>query len=101
HGVVLQDVKITDARVDLELSGFIGRLVVNEVDVSAFVRETLDQRHPERAMLRATDLEELRAAWAMVVERADATLARARALPAPSLDLSVDGEYSYLETLRH
>ena len=33
--------------------------------------------------------------------RAAATLERARALPAATLDESVDGEWSYLQTLRH
>lgn len=102
HGVVLQNVKITDAWVnDVDISGLVGRLVVNEVDVTAFVREELDKRHPERRMLVATDPDGLRAAWAMIEERAAATLVRARGLPAAALDESVDGEWSYLQTLRH
>jgi hypothetical protein len=102
HGVMLQNVKITDAWVnDVEVSGLVGHLVVNEVDVTAFVREELDKRHPERRMLRATDAEGLRAAWAMIEERASATVDRARALPTAALDESVDGEFSYLQTLRH
>jgi hypothetical protein len=102
HGVMLQNVKITDAWVnEVDISGMVGRLVVNEVDVSAFVRDELDRRHPERRMLTATDLEGVRAAWAMAEERADATVARARDLPPADLDASVDGEYSYLQTLRH
>jgi len=99
---MLQNVKITDAWVnDVEISGLVGRLVVNEVDVSDFVRQELDRRHPERRMLVATDPEGVRTAWEMIEQRANATLARARALPAAALDESVDGEYSYLQTLRH
>jgi hypothetical protein len=102
HGVILQHVKITDAWVqDVDISGLVGRLVVNEVDVTAFVAQELDRRHPERRLLVASDRDGLRAAWAMIEERVDATLARARALPAAALDESVDGEYSYLQTLRH
>jgi hypothetical protein len=102
HGVMLQNVKITDAWVhDVDISGDIRRLVVNEVDVTDFVREELDRRHPERLMLRATDPDGLRAAWAMTQERASATVARARALPSAALDQSVDGEFSFLQTLRH
>jgi DinB superfamily/Pentapeptide repeats (8 copies) len=102
HGVVLQNVKITDAWVDdVDLSGRIRRLVVNEVDVTDFVREELDKRHPERRMLAATDVAGLRAAWAMIEERALATVARARALPPAALDESVDGEFSFIQTLRH
>jgi hypothetical protein len=102
HDVGLRDVKITDTFVhNLEISGVVGRLVVNEVDVSAFVREELDRRQPERKMLRAKDADGLRAAWAMIEARTDATLERAKALPTASLDVSVDEEWSYLQTLRH
>jgi hypothetical protein len=52
-------------------------------------------------MLRAADVEGLRAAWAMITARADATVARARRLPAAALDESVDGEFSFVQTLRH
>jgi hypothetical protein len=102
HGVVLENVKITDAWVrDVDISGDVRRLIVNEVDVTDLVREELDKRHPERRMLAATDAEGLRAAWARIEERASATVARARALPPAALDESVDGEFTYLQTLRH
>jgi hypothetical protein len=52
-------------------------------------------------MLSATDADGLRAAWAMIQERAAATVDRARALPETELDASVDGEFSFLQTLRH
>lgn len=81
HGVMFQNVKITDAWVNnVDLSGLVGRLVVNEVDVTAFVQQELDKRHPER-MLAAPDADGLRAAWAMIEERAQATLERAQSLP--------------------
>ena len=102
HSVELIDVKITDAWVNnVEISGLIGTLKVNEVDVSAFVRGELDKRYPERRMLSATDVEGLRAAWAMIDEQAQATVDRARALPETALDESIDGEFSFLQTLRH
>jgi hypothetical protein len=102
HGVMLQDVKITDAWVNnVEISCLLGSLVVNEVDVSGYVRAELDRRHPERRMLAARDADGLRDAWSLITERASATLTRARALPEPKLHESVDGEWSYLDTLRH
>jgi hypothetical protein len=102
HGVMLQDVKVTDAWVNnVEISCLLGSLVVNEVDVSDYVRAELDRRHPELRMLRATTADGLRDAWRMIEERADATLARARKLPEEKLHESVDGEWSYVETLRH
>ena len=102
HGVMLQNVKITDAWVNnLEISCLLGSLIVNEVDVSSYVRTELQRRHPELAKLRATDVDGLRDAWRMIEERANTTLARARALPEAKLHESVDGEWSYVETLRH
>jgi hypothetical protein len=102
HGVMLQNVKITDAWVNnLEISCLLGSLIVNEVDVSGYVRAELDRRHPELRMLRAGDAAGLSDAWRMIEARADATLARARALPEATLHESVDGEWSYVETLRH
>jgi hypothetical protein len=95
-------VKITDAWVDdVDLSGRIRRLIVNEVDVTDVVRDELDKRHPERRMLVATDVAGLRAAWTMTEERARATVVRAQALPPVALDESVDGEFSFIQTLRH
>jgi hypothetical protein len=102
HGVMLQNVKITDAWVNnLEISCLLGSLTVNEVDVSAYVRAELNKRHPELQMLRATDVDGLRDAWHMIESLANATLERARALPEAKLFESVDGEWSYTDTLRH
>ena len=102
HGVMLTNVKVTDAWVhDVEISCLLGSLIVNEVDVSGYVRAELERRHPELQMMRATDVDGLRNAWRMIEVRCDATLARARALPESKLHESVDGEWSYVETLRH
>lgn len=102
HGVVLSDVRISDAWVaGLDISGMIDRLTVNGVDVTQFVKDELDRRHPERLLLTPRDPDEARAAWAMIEERAAATVERARRLPPEQLDERVDGEWSYLETLRH
>jgi hypothetical protein len=100
--VGLRDVKVVDSHVDgLDISGYVDSLVVNGVEVAGFVEEELNRRHPERAMLRPQSAEAAREAWAMVQERAAATVERARALPPAALDESVDEEFSYLETLRH
>jgi hypothetical protein len=102
HGVLLRNVKITDAWVDnVNISCLLGRVTINEVDVSAYVRSELERRFPELRALRATDADGLRAAWRIVEDRANATLERARALPEEKLHESVDGEWSYVDTLRH
>lgn len=102
RGVDLSGVKISDAYlVDVEVSGHVQGVTINGVDVTAYVEQQLDERHPIRTLLRASDPEGLRRAWSAVREMAEATLERARRLPAEKLDESVDHEWSYLQTLRH
>src|SRR5260370_14659422 len=49
----LRQVKITDSwLVDVSLSGLVGNLVVNDVDVTAFLEGELDRRYPQRVQLR-------------------------------------------------
>lgn len=102
HGAFLIDTKVTDAWVhSLDLSGNIQSLVVNGVEVAGFVEAELERRHPELGYLNSKDVPGLQRAWAKVQEIAAATLDTARRLPLSVLDESVDGEYSYLQTLRH
>lgn len=55
---MLQNVKITDTWVDnLDISGRVESLIVNGVDVTAFVEQELDKRHPELRTLAATDVD--------------------------------------------
>jgi hypothetical protein len=67
----------------------------------AQVRGELDRLHPERVLLRPTDLAGVRAAMDLVDEMWAPTLARARGLPRKRLHERVEGEYSFVETLRH
>jgi hypothetical protein len=76
-------------------------VVVNGVDVMPFVDAELDRRHPGRALRHATDPAGLRAAWAALESTWAETVARVGALPAGSADASVDGEWSFAQTLRH
>ncbi len=102
HGAFLIATKVTDAWVhSLDLSGNIQSLVVNGVEVATYVRDELERRHPELGYLDSKDVPGLQHAWAKVQEIAAATLDTARRLPPEMLDESVDGEYSYLQTLRH
>jgi Pentapeptide repeats (8 copies) len=49
----LRGVKVVDAwLVDTNISGLVGNLTVNDVDVTAFVEAELDRRNPERARVR-------------------------------------------------
>jgi hypothetical protein len=77
------------------------RLLVNGVDVVPLVDAELDRRFPGRELRTADDPEGLRAAWAALERTWAATVERATAMPAGTLDASVDGEWSFTETLRH
>lgn len=99
----LRQVKITDSwLVDVSLSGLVSNLVVNDVDVTAFVEGELDRRHPERVQLREMrTADDYRAMWDTIERLWAATVARAGRLPEPALHQRVDGEWSFVETLRH
>lgn len=76
-------------------------LRINGVDVVPFVEAELNRRFPGRAERRAADPESLRAAWAALERTWAATLERAATMPAGTVDVSVDGEWSFAQTLRH
>ena len=99
----LHQVKITDSwLIDVSLSGLVGNLVVNDVDVTAYVEGELDKRHPERAQLRATRTADgYRAMWDTIENLWSQTVARAGRLPGPALEQRVGDEWSFVETLRH
>jgi hypothetical protein len=95
--IVIKDAWIENVRIEGRLDG----LVVNGVDVTAYVEAELDRRHPERLALQPEDGEALRQAWSEATERTEAMVERGRQLPGPLLDESVDDEYSFIQTLRH
>ena len=71
------------------------------VDVAPFVDAELDRRQPDRARMRPTDPDGFRAAWDIVERLWTGTVDRARGLNPDLLHESVDGEWSFIETLRH
>lgn len=101
-GVVMRGVDLTGADLDAPwlLDGE-SALRVNGVDVAPFVEAELNRRFPGRALQRAADPEGLRAAWAVLEKTWAATLARVESMPAGTVDISVDGEWSFAQTLRH
>ncbi len=99
--VNLSDVTISHAwLVDVEVDAFIDRVVINGVDVTAFVNER-DRWYPLRTVLRVSDPASMRAGWDALREAWEASVARARRLPDEDLHVSVDGEWSFVQTLRH
>lgn len=67
----------------------------------AQLRGDLDRAHPERVQLRPRDLDGVKQAMDLVDGMWAPTLDRARRLPPEPLHVRVDGEYSFVETLRH
>jgi hypothetical protein len=99
--VDLTDVTITHAwLVNVDIDALVERVVINGVDVTAYVNER-DPWYPLRAMLRPSTVDDMRAAWSALEIEWAATTALAAALPESALHESVDGEWSFVETLRH
>ena len=104
----IRDCEVTGLKIvdcygsDISLGGDFKRLVVNDVDVTAYVEGELDRLNPTRALAReATSVDDYRAAWDAIEAMWKATLDRARLLPEAKLHEQVDGEWSFVETHRH
>jgi uncharacterized damage-inducible protein DinB len=85
----------------LVIDGGFDQLIFNDVDMVPLWRAEMGRRHPEFAMLTPDDAEGYRAVWPLLEEPWEQTVARARALPEELLHERVDGEWSFIETLRH
>jgi hypothetical protein len=102
RSVNFSNVTIADAWLfNTDISGAIGGLKINGVEVEPLIDAELDKRHPERTKLRATDVAGLRVAFETAEQFWDETIARARKLRPEQLHERVNGEYSFVETLRH
>jgi hypothetical protein len=101
-GVVMRGVDVQGADIDAPWL-FDGEsfLRVNGVDVIPLVEAELNRRFPGRADRRAGHPDRLRAAWAMLEQTWTATLERVAAMPVGTVDMSVGGEWSFAQTLRH
>jgi hypothetical protein len=101
-GVVMRGVQVDGADIDAPwlLSGD-GSLLVNGVDVVPYVEAELNRRFPGRAEQRAEDPDGLRSAWAVLERTWAVTLERVAGMPDGTVDVSVDAEWSFAQTLRH
>ncbi len=96
-GVRIRSGDLTRAELDGEIDG----LRVNGVEVAPLVEAELDRRYPERAALGARDADSMRAGWTGMEAMWAPTLERVEAMPPGTVDVSVDGEWSFAQTLRH
>ncbi len=117
HGSRFEDVDLTAARfhnvdltgarirgallVDVDISGRVDNVRINDVDVGPLIEAELNRRYPERARLRPSDADGFREAWAVIERSWPPTIERARRLAPGLLHERVDGEWSFIETLRH
>ncbi len=91
-GVVMQDA---------EIDGLVTHLVVNGVEVMAYVEAQLDLRHPVRLLIRSDQPADLLEGWQQLRDDWATTIERVRSMPEGSEHRGVDGEWSVVETLRH
>jgi hypothetical protein len=96
-GAVLRGVQLDDVEIDGDIEG----LTINGVKVGPLIDAELDRRYPDRAKMRPTDPAGFREAWDVVERLWSGTVERARRLGPGLLHESVDGEWSFIETLRH
>jgi DinB superfamily/Pentapeptide repeats (8 copies) len=96
-GVVMRGVELAD----VDLYGEIQNVTINGVDIGPLVNAELDRRYPDRASMRPVDAAGFREAWDVVERLWGETVDRARRVDPHLLHESVDGEWSFIETLRH
>ena len=102
HLVDLTGVTIRGAAlVNVDISGEIENLRVNGVDVVPLVEAELNRRFPDRVRMRPADADGFREAWDILERLWPQTVERARAMAPELLHERVEGEWSFIETLRH
>lgn len=102
RGVALHRLRMRGVELlDVDIYGELQNVVVNGVEVGAYVEAELDRRMPERARMRPGDADGYREAWAILERLWESTVARARTFPEAELHRGVDDEWSFIQTLRH
>ena len=102
RGTDLHHVKMTGVELwDVDISGEIQGMRINGVDVTSYVEQEMQRREPDLAKMRPDDPTGFREAWDLLEQLWDGTVERARRLDPEQLHEQVDGEWSFIETLRH
>jgi len=89
------------ALVNVDISGEIKNLQVNGVDVVPLVEAELNRRYPDRVKMRSIDADGFRQAWEILERMWQRTVERASGIVPELLHERVEGEWSFIETLRH
>ena len=102
HSANFEGARLTDVVLcGADISGDIEGLRVNGVEIERLVQAELDRRFPARLKLRATDVAGLRDGWSTLEGLWAGTTERASRLPEHLQAQRVDGEWSFVETVRH
>lgn len=105
-GARFRDVNFTDTKishawlVNVDIDALVDNVVINGVDITAYVNER-DPWYPLRTMLRPSTPQGMRATWVALEDEWANTISRARALPEEARHESVNGEWTFVQTLRH
>ena len=86
---------------DVDIDGEIRNVRINGVDIGPLVEAELNRRYPQRAKLDPANADGFREAWAIIEQMWPPTVDRARRLPPDLLHERVEGEWSFIQTLRH
>lgn len=97
QGATLRGVEL----VDVEVSGEVRNVVVNGVDIAPLIDAELNRQDPDRATMRPSEPDGYRRAWHVLERRWASTLQRAQRLSEQDLHTGVNGEWSFIQTLRH
>ena len=96
-GAQLRDVSLAGAEIDGEIDG----LEINGVQVAPLIEAELARREPHRVLRLSTDPADLQSAWSTIEANWASTYQRVAGMPAATVDISVDDEWSFSQTLRH
>jgi hypothetical protein len=96
-GATFRGVVLSNVSIDGEIDG----MSVNGVDVAPLIEAELNRRFPGRELRRATNVAQLRQSWDKVRAAWSDAIASVQGLPGHMTVVGVDGEWSFLDTLRH
>lgn len=100
-GVVIRGCDVAGMEVDAPWLKFGEPMTVNGVDIGPYVEAELNKRFPGREEQTAESPEALTGAWTKLEMAWDAAVERARGMPSGTVDVSVEGEWSFAQTIRH
>ncbi len=96
-GTRLLDVEL----IDVEIGGDVRNVTINGVDVAPLIEAELDRRSPDRVKMRPEHADGFREAWTILERLWEGTIARARTFPETALNIRVNEEWSFIQTIRH